>query len=96
MERGIDRTELLELLPESVNNDNPLLHLMESLLGHLMDAEVEVIVGADKSERTKKRKNYRTGYRDRCFDTRLGSIDLKIPKLRTGGYVPRKNPKTPI
>ena len=80
MERGIDRTELLELLAETVNNENPMLHLME--------AEVEVIVGADRSERTEKRKNYRSGYRDRRFDTRLGSMDLKIPKLRTGGYVP--------
>ena len=53
MERGIDRTELLELLAETVNNENPMLHLME--------AEVEVIVGADRSERTEKRKNYRSG-----------------------------------
>ena len=63
MARGIDRTELLELLAETVNNENPMLHLME--------AEVEVIVGADRSERTEKRKNYRSGYRDRRFDTRL-------------------------
>ena len=88
MARGIDRTELLELLAETVNNENPMLHLMEFFLGHLMEAEVEVIVGADRSERTEKRKNYRSGYRDRRFDTRLGSMDLKIPKLRTGGYVP--------
>ena len=45
-------------------------------------------MGADRSERTEKRKNYRSGYRDRRFDTRLGSMELKIPKLRTGGYVP--------
>ena len=88
MARGIDRTELLELLAETVNNENPILHLMEFFLGHLMEAEVEVIVGADRNERTEKRKNYRSGYRDRRFDTRLGSMDLKIPKLRTGGYVP--------
>ena len=88
MARGIDRTELLELLAETVNNENPMLHLMEFLLGHLMEAEVEVIVGADKSERTDKRTNYRSGYRGRRFDTRLGSIDLKVPKLRSGGYVP--------
>ena len=88
MARGIERTELLELLAETVNNENPMLHLMEFFLGHLMEAEVEVIVGADRSERTEKRKNYRSGYRDRRFDTRLGSMDLKIPKLRTGGYVP--------
>ena len=88
MARGIDRTELLELLAETVNNENPMLHLMEFLLGHLMEAEVEVIVGADRSERTDKRKNYRSGYRNRRFDTRLGSMELKIPKLRTGGYVP--------
>ena len=88
MARGIDRTELLELLAETVNNENPMLHLMDFFLGHLMEAEVEVIVGADRSERTEKRKNYRSGYRDRRFDTRLGSMELKIPKLRTGGYVP--------
>ena len=88
MARGIERTELLELLAETVNNENPMLHLMEFFLGHLMEAEVEVIVGADRNERTEKRKNYRSGYRDRRFDTRLGSMDLKIPKLRTGGYVP--------
>ena len=88
MARGIDRTELLELLAETINNENPMLHLMEFFLGHLMEAEVEVIVGADRNERTEKRKNYRSGYRDRRFDTRLGSMDLKIPKLRTGGYVP--------
>ena len=45
MARGIDRTELLELLAETVNNENPMLHLMEFFLGHLMEAEVEVIVG---------------------------------------------------
>ena len=71
MARGIDRTELLELLAETVNNENPMLHLMEFFLGHLMEAEVEVIVGADRSERTEKRKNYRSGYRDRRFDIRL-------------------------
>ena len=43
MARGIDRTELLELLAETVNNENPMLHLMEFFLGHLMEAEVEVI-----------------------------------------------------
>ena len=88
MARGIDRTELFELLAETVNNENPMLHLMEFFLGYLMEAEVEVIVGADRSERTEKGKNYHSGYRDRRFDTRLGSMDLKIPKLRTGGYVP--------
>ena len=56
MARGIERTELLELLAETVNNENPMLHLMEFFLGHLMEAEVEVIVGADRSERTEKRK----------------------------------------
>ena len=43
MARDIDRTELLKLLAETVNNENPMLHLMEFFLGHLMEAEVEVI-----------------------------------------------------
>ena len=40
MARGIARTELLELLAGTVNNENPMLHLMEFFLGHLMEAEV--------------------------------------------------------
>ena len=81
MARVIDRTELLELLAFSVVSDNPMLEIMKFMLSELMEAEVEIIVGADKSKRTDTRTQYRSGYRSR-------SITLEIPKLRKGGYVP--------
>ena len=88
MARVIDRTELLELLAFSVVSDNPMLEIMKFMLSELMEAEVEIIVGADKSKRTDTRTQYRSGYRSRRFDTKEGSITLEIPKLRKGGYVP--------
>lgn len=46
------------------------------------------LVGAERYERTETRKTYRNGYRVRPWETRLGSIELKIPKLRKGSYFP--------
>lgn len=43
---------------------------------------------ANRSERTDNRSGYRSGYRVRCFDTRMGTIYLFVPKLRKGGYIP--------
>ena len=54
----------------------------------LMDLEMDQEVGAGKHERTDKRKNYRNGYRQRTWKTRVGEIDLAIPKLRKGSYYP--------
>ena len=53
-----------------------------------MDAEVTLQVNARKSERTPDRRQYRSGYRDRNWDTRLGTIHLSIPKVHNDGYVP--------
>ena len=54
----------------------------------LMSAEADVLCGAAYGEVSPERVNVRNGYRDRDFDTRAGSIELKIPKLRRGGYFP--------
>lgn len=54
----------------------------------LMEAEVEQQVGAGKHERTPERSNYRNGYRERTWQTRVGEIELAIPKLRKGSYFP--------
>lgn len=53
-----------------------------------MEAEVSQIIGAERFERTDERKNYRNGYRQREWDTRVGTIELQIPKLRKGSYFP--------
>ncbi len=54
----------------------------------LMELEVAQHVGADKYERSADRSGERNGYRDRNWDTRVGSIELRVPRVRDGGYYP--------
>jgi putative transposase len=54
----------------------------------LMESEVAGLIGADRYERTNDRQTYRNGYRLRTWDTRVGTIELAIPKLRAGNYFP--------
>ena len=49
---------------------------------------MEGLIGAGRHERSGDRTTYRNGYRDRTLDTRLGSLQLRIPKLRQGSYFP--------
>jgi transposase-like protein len=54
----------------------------------LMSAEVDALCGAGYGERSPERVNRRNGYRERDWDTRVGSIELAVPKLRAGSYFP--------
>ncbi len=54
----------------------------------LMGAEADALCGADYGERSPERVNIRNGYRERAWDTRVGTIELAIPKLRQGSYFP--------
>ena len=54
----------------------------------LMEAEVTQAIGAQKYERSEARNNRRNGYRERRWETRVGDIQLQIPKLRRGSYFP--------
>ena len=54
----------------------------------LMEMEVKQQIGADRYERTENRTTHRNGYRDRDWQTRVGDVPLKIPKLREGSYFP--------
>lgn len=58
------------------------------LLNRLMDADVSGRIGADLHERSKSRETHRNGYRTREWNTRAGTLSLKIPKLRKGTYQP--------
>ena len=82
-----DRLPLTELLQKSGESDF-LRAVAESVLQLLMEADVEGLIGAGRHERSADRLNWRNGYRERSFDTRLGSLSLKIPKLRQGSYFP--------
>src|SRR6188508_3529142 len=82
-----DRLPLAELLAKAGDGDF-LRSVAETVLQMLMEADVEGLIGAGRHERTGERLNYRNGFRDRTLDTRLGSLQLRIPKLRQGSYYP--------
>jgi transposase-like protein len=70
-------------------DENDLLReMVREFAQRLMAAEVDALAGASWGEVTPERVNHRNGYRPRPFDTRVGSIDLAIPKLRRGSYFP--------
>lgn len=84
------RMALLELLRQ-YQGDEALDALREGvrlLAEALMELEVSERAGAGRYERSPDRKTYRNGYRERAWDTRVGRIPLRIPKLRQGSYFP--------
>uniref|UniRef100_UPI003571324C transposase n=1 Tax=Alicyclobacillus sendaiensis TaxID=192387 RepID=UPI003571324C len=54
----------------------------------MVDAEATEKIGAERYERTESRVTQRNGSRSRTWDTRLGTVELKIPKLRQGSFFP--------
>ena len=82
-----DRMALMEAL-QKADDGNFLRSLAETVLQILMEADVEGMIGAGRYERSGDRSTWRNGYRDRTLDTRLGSLQLRIPKLRQGSYFP--------
>ncbi len=65
-----------------------LREMVKSFAEALMGAEADALCGAAFRERSDERVNRRNGYRERRFDTRAGTIDLALPKLRSGSYFP--------
>jgi putative transposase len=82
-----ERLPLAELLAKAGDGDF-LRSVAEAVLQLLMEADAEGLIGAGRHERSGERTTYRNGYRDRTLDTRLGSLQLRIPKLRQGSYFP--------
>jgi transposase-like protein len=58
------------------------------MAAELMEAEVAAQIGAELGERTPERVAHRNGYRPRTWDTRVGELELQIPRLRQGSYFP--------
>jgi hypothetical protein len=79
-----------EVLAERLTTTHPdvLRELLTTFIHTLMGAEADVVCGAGYGHRSAERTNQRNGYRPRQFDTRAGSLDLAIPKLRHRSYFP--------
>ena len=79
--------DLSELLAKHDQGDF-LRGIAEAVLQLIMETDVEGIIGAGRHERSGERTTWRNGYRERALDTRLGTLNLRVPKLRQGSYFP--------
>ena len=77
-------------LSEQLEQASPDLmrRMLTTFINALMSAEAEAVCGAEYGQSSPERVNSRNGYRHRDFDTRTGTLDVAIPKLRTGTYFP--------
>src|SRR3954469_9301554 len=84
---SIDPARMLE---EHLAQASPdlLRELLGTFINTLLSAEADAVCGAEYGEVTPERVNRRNGYRHRDFDTRAGTLDVAIPKLRQGSYFP--------
>jgi transposase-like protein len=78
----------LKALVEKGSDADFLREMIEVISNRLMQMEVESLTGAAHGERSASRINHRNGYRERAWETRVGTVDLAIPKLRKGSYFP--------
>ena len=86
---AVSKMELLELVSKAEAGDVDFLREGVRVLAQaLMEAEVSAQIGAEHGERTLDRVTHRNGYRLRDWDTRAGTIELAIPRVRQGSYLP--------
>ena len=85
---NMDALEWLRKHLEGEESNDLLREMVRAFAERLMAAEVDVLCGAGYGEVSEQRVNSRNGYRPRQLDTRVGSMELAIPKLREGSYYP--------
>ena len=78
------------LLSEALAQASPGLmrQLLQTMINALLSADADAVVGAEWGQPSPGRTAQRNGYRHRDLDTRVGTVDVAIPKLRTGSYFP--------
>ena len=81
-----DMTMTLTGLLEKCGEGDFLRSVAEAVLQLSMESDVDGLIGVGRHERSAERINYRNGYRERSLDARLGSLQLRVPKLRQGSY----------
>ena len=78
------------LLGEALSEASPDLmrSLLQTMINALLSADADAVVGAEYGRPSPERTAQRNGYRHRGLDTRVGTVDVAVPKLRTGTYFP--------
>jgi hypothetical protein len=83
-----DEMMSLKRLIEKALDADILREMIAFAAERLMEMEVGALTGAAYGEKSPERRAQRNGYRDRAWETRAGTVELRIPKLRTGSYFP--------
>jgi transposase-like protein len=83
---SVDPAQLAEHLASA--SPDVLREMVASLANAMMSAQADQVCGAGWGERSSERVNQRNGYRAREWDTRAGTVELAVPKLRHGSYFP--------
>jgi putative transposase len=78
------------LLDQALSDASPDLmrRLLSTVINALLSAEADAVCGAEWGQPSAERVNQRNGYRHRELDTRVGTVDVAVPKLRQGWYFP--------
>jgi putative transposase len=86
---AVSKMELLELVSKAEGGDVDFLREGVRVLAQaLMEAEVSAQIGAEHGQRVPDRVTHRNGYRPRDWDTRVGTIGLAVPRVRSGSFLP--------
>jgi transposase-like protein len=87
---GADRMTIEEVVKQVMvrEHGDVVRAALEAVCRELMEGEVSELIGADHGERTPDRATHRNGYRAREWQTRAGTVELQIPKIRQGSYFP--------
>lgn len=83
----IDPTAYIEELLAQASPDL-MCQMLTDFINHILSAQADSVCGADDTTVSPQRTNTRNGYRHRRLDTRVGSRDIAIPKLRQGAFFP--------
>ena len=79
---GLLREALAEASPDLMRD------LLQTVINALLSADADAVVGAEWGKPSPDRLTQRNGYRHRPLDTRVGTVDVAVPKLRSGTYFP--------